>query len=138
VVCRCNRIMFYVNMTILEPEVSSFRNADATFTQHTDCTLRTYEGTRNRVNVTAAIIDASLMVNVHMYLSCVPSKQREPGRNAVHHIEKQQNELHIRTHIHTYIHTHTHTHISKIQQFCHITAGYETSQCQTTHSTSTK
>ena len=61
--------MFHVNMTILEPEVSSFRNADATFTQRTDCTLQTCEGTRNRVNVTAAIIAAGVMVNVHMKLS---------------------------------------------------------------------
>jgi hypothetical protein len=28
--CLQMQIMFYVNMTILEPEVSSFRNADAT------------------------------------------------------------------------------------------------------------
>ena len=34
---------------ILELGVSSIRNADATFTQHTDCRLQNYEGMRNRV-----------------------------------------------------------------------------------------
>jgi hypothetical protein len=58
--------MFYVNMTILEPEVESFRNADATVTQHANCRLQTYDGTRNRINVTAANIDADVMIKVHM------------------------------------------------------------------------
>jgi len=64
-------------MTILEPEVSSFRNADATVTQHTDCTLQTYEGTRNRVNVTAVIIATGVMVNIHIFHTVKATITRE-------------------------------------------------------------
>lgn len=71
VICRCSRIMYYVSMTILALEASSFWKADAVVSQHINCRLQT-DGTRNHMNLTAASIVQGVMVLPRRHLSSMP------------------------------------------------------------------